>query len=215
MEDSTTKEKILKKIRLSLMNQSKEANKENIAIDLESNIYPTNNEDDAEVVFAQHFTDAGGKFIFCLDENELTENLVLIAKENNWKNIFCGEAGLSLLLKNNEVEIVNSIAMGSEFPEAAMVSCEVLISNIGGIIISSTQAQTRKTIGNFKNLLIFAQTAQVSNNTKEGLKLLKQKYPDGLPSWTSIVTCQNESENHPEIYVFLLDSSSQENSTLS
>jgi L-lactate dehydrogenase complex protein LldG len=213
MEDSTTKEKILKKIRLSLMNQSKEANKENIAIDLESNIYPSNDEDDAEVIFAQHFTDAGGKFIFCLDENELKENLIFIAKENNWKNIFCGETGLSSLLNNNEIEIVNSLTIGVEYPNAAMVSCEVLISNIGSIVLSSAQSQTRKTIGNFKNLLVFAQTAQVCKNTKEGLKLLKQKYPDGLPSWTSIVSCQNESENHPEIYVFLIDSSSQENST--
>jgi L-lactate dehydrogenase complex protein LldG len=213
MEDSTTKEKILKKIRLSLMNQSKEANKENIAIDLESNIYPTNDEDDAEVVFAQHFTDAGGKFIFCLDENELKENLIFIAKENNWKNIFCGESGLSSLLKNDDIDIINSLNIGSESPLAAMVSCEVLIANIGGIILSSAQSQTRKAIGNFKNLLIFAQTAQVCKNTKEGLKLLKQKYPDGLPSWTSIITCQNESESHPEIFVFLLDSSSQENPT--
>ena len=211
MEDSTTKEKILKKIRLSLMNQSKEANKENIAIDLESNIYPTNNEDDSEVVFAQHFTDAGGKFIFCLDEIELKENLIFVAKENNWKNIFCGEAGLSSLLKNDQIEIVNSLALGIEFPEAAMISCEVLIANTGGIIISSAQTQTRKTIGNFKNLLIFAQSAQVCRNTKDGLKLIKQKFPEGLPSWTSIITCQNESENHPEIYVFLIDSSSQEN----
>jgi len=211
MEDSTTKEKILKKIRLSLMNQSKEANKENIAIDLESDIYPTNYDDDTEVVFAQHFTDAGGKFIFCLDESELKENLVSIAKENNWKNIFCGESGLSALLENDEVEITNSLALGTEFPEVAIVSCEALISNIGGIIISSAQPQTRKTIGNFKNLLIFAQTAQVCRNTKDGLKLIKQKFPNGLPSWTSIIMCQNESENHPEIFVFLLDSSSQEN----
>lgn len=209
MEDSTVKEKMLKKIRLALMNQSKEANKENIAIDLESPIYPSS-DDDLEIVFAQHFTDLGGKFIFCLNEEELKENFVFISQENKWDNVFCGEPGLVQMLDNKEIKISSTLEAGVPLAPAAVLSCELLISNIGGIILSSAQPLTRKIIGNYKNLLIFVQSAQVSNNLKDGLKLLKQKYPEGLPSWISLVTCQNSDENHPEIFVFMLDSTNQE-----
>ena len=61
MEDSTSREKILKKVRTALLNKSRiEAG----SIDYESNIY-VESEDAIEIIFAQQFSDVGGNFIFC------------------------------------------------------------------------------------------------------------------------------------------------------
>ena len=63
--DSTTREKILKKIRQALIHKT---NQRFPSIDWDKNIY-VSSEDSLEEQFANAFTKIGGQFIFC--ENEL------------------------------------------------------------------------------------------------------------------------------------------------
>ena len=73
MEDSTNKEKLLKKIRNALINTTIET--KDYAVDFDSAIQ-TETDDSLEIQFAKSFTQSGGKFVFCIDENEFLENLV-------------------------------------------------------------------------------------------------------------------------------------------
>ena len=67
MRDSTTsKEKILKKIRKALIHKSTQ---EIGDIDIDSEIF-TASEESLEMQFAQNFTALNGKFIFCENETE-------------------------------------------------------------------------------------------------------------------------------------------------
>lgn len=205
MEESTSKEKMLKKIRLALMNQSKEANKENVAVDYESNVY-IKSEDDPEFEFAKNFTDNGGKFIFCIDESEIIENLQYLMQENKWEKLFCSEIGLASFLEQGKITYDNNFENPVDFPPAAVLSCEQLIASNGSILLSSYNTHTRRIANSFKVLIILAQTAQVSVYMKDALKLVKQKYTENLPGWISAITFRNEADFKQEIYVFMLDS---------
>ena len=211
MEDSTSKEKVLKRIRKALINKSTEA----IAnVDFESPIYAVTNES-LEINFAQNFTEAGGKFVFCLDYNECIDNLQYLAKENNWKEIFCLEEHLQELLDIGELP-------HSSKPEdflnlqACLTTCEFLIAQTGGVVISSKQASGRKTPFAFSLHLVVAFTSQLMGETKDALKNLKVKYPVQLPSFISIITGPSKTNaidgttmigalGPKEIYVFLID----------
>ena len=91
MQDSTTsKEKILKKIRKALIHKSP---LEIGDVDKESEIF-SSSEEPLEIQFAQNFSALNGKFVFCENEEEFIESFDFIAKDNEWENIFCLEPEL-------------------------------------------------------------------------------------------------------------------------
>ena len=45
--------------------------------------------DTLDVVFAQEFTNMQGKFAFCIDENEMLQQLRLLIDEKQWTKIYC------------------------------------------------------------------------------------------------------------------------------
>jgi L-lactate dehydrogenase complex protein LldG len=211
MEDSTSKEKVLKRIRKALLNKSTEA----IAnVDFESAIYKTSKES-LEVDFAQNFTEAGGKFVFCLDYNECIDNLLYLAKENNWNKMYCKEVLLQELLD------IGEMAYSSELPEnvkeqACLTTCEFLIAQTGSVLVSSKQSSGRSPYFSFPIHLVVAFTSQLMNETKDAIKNLKLKYPIQLPSFVSIITGPSKTNSindtivlgalgPHEIYVFLID----------
>ena len=85
MQDSTTREKILKKIRQALIHKT---NQRFPNIDWDKNIYVTSDES-LEEQFAKSFTKIGGQFVFCENELEFLEHLVGLAEERGWKLIHC------------------------------------------------------------------------------------------------------------------------------
>src|SRR3989344_7499162 len=101
MRDSTTsKEKILKKIRKALIHKSTQ---EIGDVDNDSEIF-TASEESLEMQFAQNFTALNGKFIFCENEAEFLENFDWIVKDNEWKHLFCLEPKIKDLLKKAKIK---------------------------------------------------------------------------------------------------------------
>lgn len=211
MEESTSKEKVLKKIRKALINKSTEA----IAnVDFESPIY-AGNQETLEINFAQNFTEAGGKFVFCLDYNECLDNLQYLAKENDWKEIYCCEEPLIELLDIGELSHSNKEEAIGRL-QAGISTCEFLIAQTGSVMVSSKQNYGRKTPFAFPAHLVVAFTSQLMAETKDALKNLKIKYPNQLPSFISVITgpSYTQSINHQhlvgavgpkELIVFLID----------
>src|SRR3982751_4293407 len=96
MQDSTTsKEKILKKIRKALIHKSLQ---EIGDVNTEATVF-TDSEDPLELQFAQNFVSVNGKFVFCEDENDFLQSFSSIVKDNKWENLFCLEPGIKKLLK--------------------------------------------------------------------------------------------------------------------
>jgi L-lactate dehydrogenase complex protein LldG len=212
MRDSTTsKEKILKKIRKALIHKS---TLEIGDIDNDSNIF-TSSEEPLEIQFAQNFSALNGKFIFCENESEFLENFDWISKDNEWKNLFCLEPKIKELLKKGNINFSDK---ESELlsTDIGVTFCECLIARTGSVMITSKQASGRRlpVYANFH--IVIAYTSQLLENVKDGIKYIKEKYNDQLPSMISTIsgpsrtadiekTLVQGAHGPKEIFVFLVD----------
>ncbi|CAN5437873.1 lactate utilization protein C [soil metagenome] len=212
MRDSTTsKEKILKKIRKALIHKS---NQEIGDIDKESEIFATS-EESLEMQFAQNFTALNGKFIFCENEAEFIENFAWFVQDNDWKNLFCLEPKIKELLKKAKLKFSDK-EEDLLTTDIGITLCECLIARTGSVMITSKQTSGRRLpiYANFH--IVVGYTSQLLNNIKDGLKFIKDKYQDKLPSMISTITGPSKTADiektlvqgahgPKEIFVFLID----------
>jgi L-lactate dehydrogenase complex protein LldG len=212
MQDSTTsKEKILKKIRKALIHKSPQ---EIGDVNTESDIF-VNSEEPLEVQFAQNFVNVNGKFVFCENEHEFLENFAGIVKDNKWEQLFCLEPAIKELLKkvtipfSDQEDQLHNANIGITF-------CECLIARTGSVVISSKQASGRRLpiYANFH--VVIAYTSQLLLHVKDALKYIREKYNNQLPSMISTITGPSRTADiektlvqgahgPKEIFVFLID----------
>lgn len=212
MQDSTTsKEKILKKIRKALIHKSTQ---EIGDVDKESEIFVTS-EEPLEIQFAQNFSALNGKFVFCENEAEFIENFDFIAKDNEWQNIFTLEPAIKELLSKGNIKFSDKEEDLLK-TDIGLTLCECLIARTGSVMLTSKQASGRRlpVYANFH--IVVAYTSQLVSNVKDGLKLIKEKYNNQLPSMISTITGPSRTADiektlvqgahgPKEIFVFLID----------
>ncbi|MES2592535.1 MAG: LUD domain-containing protein [Bacteroidota bacterium] len=212
MRDSTTsKEKVLKKIRTALIHKSP---KEIGDVDKESEIF-VSSEEPLEIQFAQNFSAINGKFVFCENESEFIENFDFIAKDNGWKNIFCLEPVIKDLLNKGKVTFSDKAADFLD-TDIGLTLCECLIARTGSVVITSRQASGRR-LPVYANVhIVVAYTSQLVYNIKDGLKFVREKYNNQLPSMISTITGPSRTSDiektlvqgahgPKDIFVFLID----------
>ncbi len=209
--NTTSKEKILKKIRKALTHKSSQ---EMVDLDKESEIF-TSSDEPLEIQFAQNFSAVNGKFIFCENENEFIENFDFIAKDNNWKNIFCLEPALKDMLRKGKIkfsdkeeDLLNT--------DIGLTLCECLAARTGSVIVTSRQASGRR-LPVYSNIhIVAAYTSQLKHDIKDALKFIREKYKNQLPSMISTITGPSRTADiektmvqgahgPKEIFVFLID----------
>lgn len=209
--NTTSKEKILKKIRKALIHKSSQ---EMVDVDKESEIF-TSSDEPLEIQFAQNFSTVNGKFIFCENENEFIENFDFIAKDNKWKNLFCLEPAIKNLLKKGKIKFSDK---ETDFlnTDIGLTLCECLVARTGSVIITSKQASGRRlpVYANFH--IVVAYTSQLVYNIKDALKYIREKYKNNLPSMISTITGPSRTSDiektlvqgahgPKEVFVFLID----------
>jgi L-lactate dehydrogenase complex protein LldG len=212
MQDSTTsKEKILKKIRKALIHKSLQ---EIGDVNTESDIF-VNSEEPLEVQFAQNFVNVNGKFVFCENEHEFLENFAGIVKANKWEQLFCLEPAIKELLKKGAISFSDQESQ-LHIANIGITFCECLIARTGSIVISSKQASGRRLpiYANFH--VVIAYTSQLLLHVKDALKYIREKYNNQLPSMISTITGPSRTADiektlvqgahgPKEIFVFLID----------
>lgn len=211
MDDTTSREKILKKVRAALINKSK---LEPGAIDFESNIY-AESEDPLELVFAQQFSDAGGNFVFCENAEDFIYNITALTADENFGKLWCAEPEIQQLLKQGELSFISS---PEELEKAgtSITGCEFLIARTGSILISSKQVSGRRAAVFPAQHIVVAKTSQLILHMKDALKAVKAKYNDAMPSMVSVITGPSRTADiektlvqgahgPKEIYVFMID----------
>jgi L-lactate dehydrogenase complex protein LldG len=212
MQDSTTsKEKILKKIRKALIHKSPQ---EIGDVDKESEIF-TVSEEPLEIQFAQNFSALNGKFVFCENETEFIENFDFFVKDNNWENIFTLEPKIKELLKTGKINFSDKEEDLLK-TDIGLTLCECLIARTGSVMITSKQASGRR-IPVYSNFhVVIAYSSQLVSNVKDGLKLIKERYGNQVPSMISTITGPSRTADIEktlvqgahgprEIFVFLID----------
>ena len=210
MKETTSKEKILKKIRKALLEK-----RDNPYPNLEDLPLYEDYSDFLEVLFAEQFTAVSGQFVFCEDEMQFIENLLQLAQERSWRKIYCWEPELQNILSQYEYPFYST---DTDFlqAEVGITLCESLIARNGSIMVTNAQAGGRR-LSIYPHVhIVLAYTSQLVLDLKDGLKLIKDKYQEHLPTMISNITGPSRTADiektlvlgahgPKELLVFLID----------
>lgn len=137
--------------------------------------------------FTINFKANGGKFLYCDDLNEVFSNLNHIIQENSWQDTS------ALLIDDNLIKKFKpcSIKATKKIDSATyfFTTCENLIATDGSLLISSNQIATKKLPELPFNVIVFATTSQIVDNIGEGLRGIKSKNRQHIP--TNITTIKH------------------------
>lgn len=216
MQESTSREKILKRIRQALIHKSvnKYPN-----VDWEKPIHSIVEGMSLEEQFAQAFTKLGGQFFFCENEIEFLESIIALARERKWEKVFCFENHLRTSLEKVEFPLAKN---DDSFDEGmtSITGCEALIARLGSILVSSKSASGRRLVVVPTIHVVVAYTDQLVQDIKDGLTKIRDKYGDNIPSLISNIagpsrtadiekTLVSPAHGPRDIIVFLIDAPQQ------
>ena len=164
---------------------------------------------DLVVEFAEQFTHLQGKFVFCINREELVNHFSKLCYQNQWTKVFCKEDELRHDLQ--QANWHNDIA-GCE---AAITSCEALVARTGSMVLSSTANDRVPSVYAPIHVCV-AYTSQLVYDIKDALDLVKNKYKGSLPSLISFATGPSRTADiektlvvgvhgPKEVYCFLVD----------
>ncbi len=183
MKDSTSKEKVLKKVRNALINKLENPFNN---VDFSSPLF-YEQEEGPEVQFAYKLKECGGTFIYCANEKEVVDNLVALIEKEGWKNIICTDISKTELLSQNDIDIItnpdefNSVSVG-------ITNCDFLISRFGSVMVSSGLSVGRRIFVFPETHVVIAFASQVVPELKDALTGMKKKYSDNFPSQITVIT---------------------------
>jgi L-lactate dehydrogenase complex protein LldG len=204
MSVSPSKENILKKIRKALSNPVP------LPFSLSegtNDIFPPAT-DELAICFAEAFTQLQGRFVFCINEADMHQQLQTLITQQQWAKIFCNEAPW-------DTAYSNTIALDS--CDAAITGCEALVARTGSIVLSTAQAGGRTASVYAPVHICIAYTHQLHFDIKDALQWLKEKYAGQLPSLVSFATGPSRTADIEKtlvtgvhgpkaVYVFMIES---------
>lgn len=210
MKVSSSKENILKKIRQALANpvpvpfSQSEGN---------TSVFQPSTKD-LEIEFAENFTGLLGRFSFCIDERELTQQLQQLALAKKLESIYCVEKNIREKLANAGFDRFTATDITN--CDASITGCELLVARTGSLLMSSAQASGRTVSVYAPTHICVAYTSQLVYDIKEGLLNLKEKYAGKLPSLITLATGPSRTADiektlvvgvhgPKEVYVFLVE----------
>src|SRR5689334_22911930 len=136
MNVSPSKENILKKIRKALTSSTPLPFPQS---DGASAVFPKPQQE-LEIEFAEQFTKLQGKFIFCLNQQELAFQFNSLVKKQGWKKIYCKDENLAGVIDQQVSEYLTSDLAGCDI---SVTSCEALVARTGTIVLSSVRSSGR------------------------------------------------------------------------
>lgn len=211
MNVSPSKENILKKIRKALSHSTplpfpkSEGN--------ESVFQPPQQE--PEIEFAEQFSKLQGRFIYCINQQELAFQLGSLVKKMGWKKVYCIE---DKLLQTAGVQIADRIVTTDLAGcDVSITGCECLVARTGSIVMSAAQQSGRTTSVYAPIHICIAFSNQLVYDVKDALQLVKDKYRNNLPSLITFATGPSRTADiektlvvgvhgPKEVYVFLVES---------
>lgn len=182
MNVSPSKENILKKIRKAL-NHSTPIPFPNS--DGNQSIFQPLTQD-MEVEFAEQFVKLQGKFIYCINQQEMASHLNNLANQLNWNHIYCREEKLYSIFKENLFDNFTDKDLAN--CDAAITSCEALVARTGSIVMSSAQQSGRTTSVYAPVHICIAYTDQLVYDIKHALQKMKEIYGEDQPSLITFAT---------------------------
>lgn len=211
MNVSASKENILKKIRKALSQSTplpfpkSEGNESVFQAE----------QQEKEVEFAEQFTKLQGRFVYCINQQELAFQLSSLVKKMDWQKVYCLE---DELLKTAGAQLSDRIVKADLTNcDVSVTGCECLVARTGTIVMSSAQLSGRTTSVYAPVHICIAYSSQLVYDVKEALQLVKNKYGNALPSLITFATGPSRTADiektlvvgvhgPKEVYLFLVES---------
>ena len=157
----------------------------------ESSYFPQENAPIDEK-FTYNFNKNGGKFLYCLNMDEIMGSFQSILEENNIKesDVYCinKQLGVKFNSKNFNVDKPTDNSF-------LLTTCESLIAKNGSILFSSNQIKEKKLNELPSKFIVFATTSQLTDNISEGMQKIKNQSRNLIPSnITTIRDFETEKE---------------------
>ncbi|MEO8404014.1 MAG: LUD domain-containing protein [Chitinophagaceae bacterium] len=211
MNVSPSKENILKKIRKALSQSTPLPFPKSEGTDA---VFHTSHQE-KEVEFAEQFSKLQGRFIYCINRQELAFQLSSLVKKMDWKKVYCLE---DKLLENAGVQLSDRITKENIADcDVSITGCECLVARTGSVVMSAAQQSGRLTSIYAPVHICIAYTDQLVYDIKDALQLVKEKYGSKLPSLITFATGPSRTADiektlvvgvhgPKEAYVFLVES---------
>jgi len=210
MNVSPSKENILKKIRKALSQSTplpfpKSEGSESV-------FQPAQQE--KEIEFAEQFSKLQGRFVYCINQQELAFQLSSLIKKMDWQKVYCLETKLLVEVGAQFADrIVNTDLANCD---VSITGCECLVARTGTIVMSAAQLSGRTTSVYAPVHICIAYASQLVYDVKDALLLLKDKYHTDLPSLITFATGPSRTADiektlvvgvhgPKEVYVFLVE----------
>lgn len=135
--------------------------------------------------FTINFKANGGKFLYCENIDEIFQTLDYIIEENSWED-------KKIIILDNELKkrfassSLNIAKLNDNDATYFLTRCENLIADDGSLLITSNQIAEKKLIDLPNNFIVFATTSQLVGSIGEGLRSIKSKNTQRIP--TNITT---------------------------
>lgn len=210
MKISPSKENILKKIRKALSHSTP------LPFPQSEGAQPvfTTPEQEPELEFAEQFNKLGGRFIFCVNRQELAFQFNSLVKKQDWQKVYCMEPLLKEIVGSQLEERFTVTDLAG--CDVSVTGCECLVARTGSVVMSAGQLSGRNTSVYAPIHICIAFTSQLVYDIKEALQLIKEKYNGKLPSLITFATGPSRTADiektlvtgvhgPKEVYCFLVD----------
>lgn len=210
MKISPSKEIILKKIRKALSQSTPLPFPQSEG---SSTVFKASPQD-LEVEFAEQFNALQGRFVFCVNRQELAFQFNSLVKKQGWEKIFCADPKLLELVSVQLPELFSVDELAD--CDASLTGCEFLVARTGSVVLSAQQPAGRTGSVYAPVHICIAFTSQLVYDIKEVMLKLKEKYRDKLPSLITFATGPSRTADiektlvvgvhgPKEVYCFLVD----------
>ncbi|HQU55843.1 MAG: lactate utilization protein [Chitinophagaceae bacterium] len=210
MNVSPAKENILKKIRKALSQSTplpfpqSEGN--------QPVFHPLQQE--VAIEFAEQFTALQGKFIYCINRQELAFQLSSLIQKHQWQKVYCVEDQLISSITTSFADRITQAHLATA--DVSITGCECLVARTGTIVLSSAQMNGRTTSVYAPVHICIAFTHQLVTDIDDAILQTKEKYGDNFPSLVSFASGPSRTADiektlvvgvhgPKEVYLFLVE----------
>src|SRR4030095_13309198 len=164
---------------------------------------------------AEQFTKLQGRFIYCINRQEMAFQLNSLIQKQNWQKVYCLEKNIREMLgpQVSDRLIKNDLANC----DVSITGCECLVARTGSIVMSAAQPGGRTTSVYAPIHICIAFTNQLVYDLKDALQFVKDKYGDNFPSLITFATGPSRTADiektlvvgvhgPKEVYLFLVES---------
>ena len=169
------------------------------------------NDDPVDLTFVKKFTDGGGYFVYCGNEEEIIEHLKEASEEFGETHFFMPESELIFWFQKAGLTVSRENPLDAN---AMATTCHAAIAQTGGIMISDIQTAGLKFAQLPSIHLVFAKVSQVVKSLSDGMSAINKSHRDERPKAIitlkgkmdeSVMQAKVDPNKDRQIYFFLME----------